>query len=98
MLLKHVPFFCKVGPLLAEDWMWKLEKILDSIWVQIDEDRIWLATYPFKSNAEQWWRDIKDRMDLTGMTWADFKIMFLTGTSPLLRGKRIRRSLKAWNK
>lgn len=73
MRYKPSSFFGKVDPLLAEDWMWKTKKIHDMIRGRIDEDRIWLATNLFESDADQWGRDMKNKADLTGMTWADFE-------------------------
>ena len=62
-------------PEKCEAWLWKIEKILESMecpkvkWVQ-------LASFLFESNAEQWWR-VTQRLkfpdkDLLMISWEEF--------------------------
>src|SRR4051812_20984433 len=45
--------------------------------ITIDDDRIRLASHQLDSEADQWWQDKKETVDLTGMTWQGFKTLFL---------------------
>src|SRR3954463_14965781 len=42
-----------------------------------DDGRIRLATHQLDSEADQWWQDKKETVDMTGMTWQGFKTLFL---------------------
>src|SRR3954464_9839872 len=66
-----------MDPLAAEDWIRKTEKILNNMRITNDEDRIRLASHQLDSEADQWWQDKKETIDLTGMTWQGFKTLFL---------------------
>lgn len=82
MRYKPSLFRRKLDPLMAEDWMLKTEMILNTIRAQHDEDQIRLATYSFESDADQRWRDKKETVDLTGITWEGFRSCSLTSTLP----------------
>src|SRR4051812_4278326 len=42
-----------------------------------DDEPIRLASHQLDSEADQWWQDKKETVDLTGMTWQGFKTLFL---------------------
>src|SRR5438045_3960422 len=77
--LRYKPpeFDGRMDPLAAEDWLRKTEKILNTMRIMLDDDRIRLASHQLDSEADQWWQDKKVTVDLTGMTWQGFKTLFL---------------------
>src|SRR3954462_4842148 len=66
-----------MDPLAAEDWLRKTEKILTTMRIVNDDDRIRLASHQLDSKADQWWQDKKETVDLEGMSWQGFKTLFL---------------------
>src|SRR3954462_9406008 len=66
-----------MDPLAAEDWIRKTEKILNTMRIVNDDDRIRLASHQLDSEADQWWHDKKKTVNLEGMTWQGFKTLFL---------------------
>src|SRR3954463_12286086 len=67
----------RMDPLAAEDWLRKTEKILNTMRIINDDDCIRLASYQLDSEADQWWQDKKQTVNLEGMTWQGFKTLFL---------------------
>src|SRR4051812_37470483 len=73
---KPPSFVGKPDPILAEEWLMKVEKIMNALRIHKDEDKVLLATYMFKSEAKQWWRDQQQTRDISSLTWEDFKELF----------------------
>ena len=72
----HAPAFdgrCK--PEKCEVWLWKIEKILESMEC-LKEKWVQLASFLFESDAEQWWRATRRLkfldQDLLMISWEDF--------------------------
>src|SRR4051812_13963723 len=77
MRYKPPEFDGRMDPLAAEDWLRKTEKILNTMRITNDDDRIRLASHQLDSEADQWWQDKKETVNLDGMTWQGFKNLFL---------------------
>src|SRR5438270_6315421 len=77
MRYKPPEFDGRMDPLAAEDWLRKTEKILNTMRITNDDDRIRLASHQLDSEADQWWQDKKETVNLEGMTWQGFKTLFL---------------------
>src|SRR3954463_3185916 len=77
MRYKPPEFDGRMDPLAAEDWIRKTEKILNTMRITNDDDRIRLASHQLDSEADQWWQDKKETVNLEGMTWQGFKTLFL---------------------
>src|SRR5256886_11457459 len=77
MRYKPPEFDGRMDPLAAEDWLRKTEKILNTMRITNDDDRVRLASHQLDSEADQWWQDKKETVNLEGMTWQGFKTLFL---------------------
>lgn len=76
MRYKSPEFDGRMDPLAAEDWVWKAEKILNTLNIMTDAYRICLATHQLDSKADQWCRDKQDTVNTRRLTWRDFKKLF----------------------
>src|SRR5438270_2478035 len=77
MRYKPLEFDGRMDPLAAEDWIRKTEKISNTMRITNDDDRIRPASHQLDSEADQWWQDKKETVNLEGMTWQGFKTLFL---------------------
>src|SRR2546430_1062333 len=64
MRYKPPEFDERMDPLAAEDWIRKTEKILNTMRITNDDDRIRLASHQLDSEADQWWQDKKETVKL----------------------------------
>src|SRR3954471_3517719 len=85
---KPPEFDGRMDPLAAEDWLRKTEKILNTMRITSDDDRIRLASHQLDSEADQWWQDKKETVNLEGMTWQGFKTLFLDKYFPATERER----------
>ena len=46
-------------PLVAEDWLKQITKVLHGMKVTDDETRVLLATFQLKVEAKVWWESVK---------------------------------------
>lgn len=76
MEYKLQEFDRKMDPLIAEAWMRKVEKILNTLMIIDDANRIRLATHQLESEVDQWWRDKQDTINTTGFMWQGFRDLF----------------------
>src|SRR4051812_17639306 len=60
MRYKPPEFDERMDPLAAEDWLRKTKKILNTMWITMDDDRIRLASHQLDSEADHWWQDKKE--------------------------------------
>ncbi|PKU68962.1 hypothetical protein MA16_Dca002230 [Dendrobium catenatum] len=49
------PLFSSDGPIEVEDWLKRIEKILEGMSC-LEDRRVTLAAYAFDGKAERWWR------------------------------------------
>ncbi|XP_026405502.1 uncharacterized protein LOC113300515 [Papaver somniferum] len=68
-------------PLVAEDWIDKIEKIFTLLGVN-DEDKLDLAVFKLEGEATRWW-DLTRRSRNDGLfTWVEFRLAFLNKYFP----------------
>ncbi|XP_028119520.1 uncharacterized protein LOC114317028 [Camellia sinensis] len=78
-------------PKVAENWLRQIEKMLDTIGITEDADRITLAVFELDDKADHWWELIKNMHDVTNMSWNQFKELFLNKYFPsTVRRERVR--------
>lgn len=58
-----------MDPLVAEDWMRRIEKVLNTIKLTLDEDRNRSVAHQLGREANQWWRDKQETIDTRALTW-----------------------------
>src|SRR4051794_27587649 len=75
-------------PLAAEDWLRKTERILNTMRITNDNDRTRLASHQLDSEADQWWQDKKEAVNLEGITWQGFKTLFLDKYFPSIEREK----------
>src|SRR3954471_4909372 len=95
MRYKPPEFDGRMDPKAAEDWLRKTEKILNTMRITMDDDRIRLASHQLDSEADQWWQDKKETVDLTGMTWQGFRTLFLDKYFPLTEREKKEEEFKS---
>ncbi|XP_028082584.1 uncharacterized protein LOC114283904 [Camellia sinensis] len=77
------PKFTGVADLrVAENWLQQIEKMLDTIGITKDADRIAFAVVELDDEADHWWELIKNTRDMTNMSWNQFKDLFLNKHFP----------------
>ena len=59
----------------AEDWLHSTQAILEAMDLS-DKEKIQCATFMLKKEAGYWWRTVKERTDVTTMTWEEFVAEF----------------------
>ncbi|XP_059635499.1 uncharacterized protein LOC132277674 [Cornus florida] len=64
-------------PMVVEDWMKQVIKILDIIRVHKNELRVSFASFQFTGDAAQWWKTIKNMHNVEVMEWGTFTKFFL---------------------
>src|SRR3954463_15873285 len=83
--MKYLTTFTKQKPpyfegnpigIVAEDWLLHIEKILDALAISDNGQMVRLATFMFKSDAENWWRMVKKSCDVTRMNKKQFIKLF----------------------
>ena len=52
-------FSGELDPLVAEDWLKQITKVLNGMKVTDDETRVLLVTFQHKADAEVWWESVK---------------------------------------
>src|SRR3954462_1623880 len=73
------PLFTGLGTAVeADDWIRELKKIFDTMGVSREADRVRLAAFQLRSEADQWWSSETRIRDPETFTWEDFtKAFFL---------------------
>lgn len=94
MRYKLPNFDVKMDSLAAEDWVQKVEKILNTFMIMDDTERIRLATHQLESEVDQRWREMQETMNTGRLTWQGFKKLFSTNISHLPSEKR-RKNLRS---
>ena len=59
----------------AEVWLHSTQAILE-VRGRSDKEKIQCATFTLKKEARYWWRTVKERTDVTAMTWKEFVAEF----------------------
>lgn len=67
---------------MAENWLRQIEKMLDTLGITEDADRIALAIFELDDEADHWWELIKNTCDITDTSWDQFKELFLNKYFP----------------
>ncbi|KAG6473219.1 hypothetical protein ZIOFF_067132 [Zingiber officinale] len=62
-------------PIVAEGWIRSLETIFDFMQLT-DADKVRCAIFMLRDDARVWWEGVRLTVDLTTLTWADFKEIF----------------------
>ena len=63
-------------PQVAKSWYKQIEQLLKTINVQVDQDRVALATIQFEGEANNWWEMIQGTRRVENITWVQFKDLF----------------------
>ncbi|XP_024196313.1 uncharacterized protein LOC112199543 [Rosa chinensis] len=64
-------------PVVAEQWLDEINKILDALRIRESDSRITLAAYQFTVEAAQWWKMVKRSCNVETMSWDQFCKIFL---------------------
>ena len=81
-------------PLVAEDWLKQITKVLNGMKVTDDETRVSLATFQLKAEVEIWWESVKTtrRQDTTRqdpvISWETFQQLFLDEYFSTVEGRK----------
>ncbi|XP_059663637.1 uncharacterized protein LOC132309338 [Cornus florida] len=67
----------KLDPMVAEDWMEQVKKILDTIRVHENELRVSFTSFQFTGDIAQWWKIIKSTHNVEVIEWGTFTKLFL---------------------
>ena len=79
----HPPSFKGGGdPMVADHWLWQVEKVLEAMGITSDATRIRLATFKLEGESQIWWDWAKVSRDLETMTWGDFLELFMSKFFP----------------
>ena len=57
------------NPQVAESWYKQIERLLGSMKVQTDQDKIALATIQFEGEDNHWWEMVSNSRKTEKMTW-----------------------------
>ncbi|XP_028069699.1 uncharacterized protein LOC114272237 [Camellia sinensis] len=63
-------------PKVAENWLWQIEKMLDTMGITEASDRIALAIFKLDDEADHWWELIKNTRDIASLSWNQFRELF----------------------
>ncbi|EXB31243.1 hypothetical protein L484_014724 [Morus notabilis] len=63
------------GPQEAEFWLDSIVKHLNTMGVP-DEYWVEFAVYKMEGLANTWWKQVKRRMEVAGLTWEQFEMLF----------------------
>ena len=79
----HPPTF-KGGedPMIADNWFWQVEKILEAMEIISNATKIKLVMFQLEGESQIWWDWVKDSRDLEEMTWEDFQELFMSKFFP----------------
>ena len=66
-----------VSPEKAEHWIRHIKRLLETMDIQQDQDRIALATIQMEGGAEHWWSMVRDSRPVAELTWEQFEDLFL---------------------
>ncbi|XP_028081961.1 uncharacterized protein LOC114283349 [Camellia sinensis] len=77
------PKFTRVpDPRVAENWLQQIEKMLDTMGITEDADRIALAVFKLDDETDHWGELIKNTCDVSNMSWNQLKEFFLNKYFP----------------
>ncbi|KAI8538530.1 hypothetical protein RHMOL_Rhmol09G0110600 [Rhododendron molle] len=65
------------NPTVAETWLKEVKVIMDTLGINLDGDRVALATYQLKREARYWWDLMEATHAIATMTFAKFETLFL---------------------
>ncbi|GFZ02656.1 hypothetical protein Acr_15g0012640 [Actinidia rufa] len=72
--LRPLTFKGEPDPLVAEDWLEQVTRVLDTILVTEKDLRVLFASYQLQGNALQWWKTMEE---VVAKKWEPFKKAFL---------------------
>ena len=77
--IAHHPLtFTRGGdPVVADHWLWLVERILEAIEITSDATRIRLATFRLEGESQIWWDWVRVSRDPETMTWGEFRELFM---------------------
>src|SRR3954468_6450928 len=67
----------------AEDWLRKITKVLDTMTISADTDRVRLATFKFEATADEWWEGQTRTRTPDSFTWGQFTDAFYQRFFPM---------------
>ena len=74
----HPPIFIGGGdPMVLDYWVMQVEKVLKAMEITSNTNKIRLAAFQLKGEAQVWWNWAKTSRDLEAMTWAEFQDLFM---------------------
>src|SRR3954469_1376582 len=76
------PFTGQGTSVEADDWIREMKKIFDTMGVASEVDRVRLATFQLRSEADQWWSSETRIRDPETFTWEDFTMPFFLRLFP----------------
>ncbi|KAK2984119.1 hypothetical protein RJ640_006272, partial [Escallonia rubra] len=87
-LIKN-PFFGKPDPTLAEEWLARAEKILDTARI-LNSQRLVYTSFMLEASAERWWKLLSMKWEREGVpsTWENFKREFTNKYVPAVTQER----------
>ena len=89
--------FCKLNlptfsgeptPLVVEDWLKQITKVLNGMKVTDDETRVSLVTFQLKAEAEVWWESVRTTRGKTRVDWDTFQQLFLDEYFPAVERRK----------
>ena len=81
----HPPMFTGGGgPMVADHWFRKIEKILEAMDITSDVAKIRLVAFQLEGKSQVWWDCVKASRDLEAMTWAEFHGLFMSKYFPAI--------------
>ncbi|XP_047309942.1 uncharacterized protein LOC124913404 [Impatiens glandulifera] len=75
MDFKPAEFKGSTDPIVAEEWIQSLETIFEFMKIS-NGDSVRCVTFMFRNDARIWWQRAKSVLDLSAVTWEDFKDTF----------------------
>ncbi|KAK2991790.1 hypothetical protein RJ640_000299 [Escallonia rubra] len=83
------PFFGKPDPTLAEEWLARAEKILDTARIP-NSQRLVYTSFMLEASAERWWKLLSMKWEREGvpLTWENFKREFTNKYVPAVTQER----------
>ncbi|KAK2986666.1 hypothetical protein RJ640_010122 [Escallonia rubra] len=87
-LIKN-PFFGKPDPTLADEWLVRAEKILDTARIP-NSQRLVYTSFKLEASAERWWKLLSMKWEMEGVpsTWENFKREFTNKYVPAVTQER----------
>ena len=65
-----------LNPQVAESWYQQIKRLLETMNLQFDQDRVALATILLEGKANHWWNMIRGTIQVEDVTWRQFKTLF----------------------